>query len=167
MRDEVRGPGGGRARWVAAAQAVCTGRARLKAGGHRARAGRTWNMPPNTVTLDVSRLSGWLNATAFCRVERRACDAGRGAGREAGGRGAAAARAAVRAACRAGRLEVGRLEVGRSAGHGRRSAWAEQRTLLEASCSMVITSRSSSVVIEPELSLSKIEKVSTTRGSPG
>ena len=94
MRDEVRGPGGGRARWVAAAQAVCTGRARLKAGGHRARAGRTWNMPPNTVTLDVSRLSGWLNATALCRVERRACDAERGAGRKATGRGAAAAQAA-------------------------------------------------------------------------
>ena len=94
MRDEVRGPGGGRARWVAAAQAVCTGRARLKAGGHRARAGRTWNMPSNTVTLDVSRLSGWLNATALCRVERRACDAERGAGRKATGRGAAAAQAA-------------------------------------------------------------------------
>ena len=29
-----------------------------------------------------------------CRVERRACDAGRGAGREAGGREAAAAQAA-------------------------------------------------------------------------
>eukprot|EP00964_Phaeocystis_antarctica_P066235 scaffold40008_cov50-Phaeocystis_antarctica.AAC.3 len=32
------------------------------------------------VTLDVSKLSGWLNADACCRVERRACDAGRGAG---------------------------------------------------------------------------------------
>ena len=47
-----------------------------------------------SVTLDVSRLSGWLNATAFCRVERRACDAGRGAGREAGGRVVASAQAA-------------------------------------------------------------------------
>ena len=38
------------------------------------------------VTLDVSKLSGWLNATlpaANCRVERRACDVGRGAAREA------------------------------------------------------------------------------------
>ena len=35
------------------------------------------------VTLDVSKLSGWLNADAACRVERQACDAGRGAGREA------------------------------------------------------------------------------------
>eukprot|EP00964_Phaeocystis_antarctica_P130685 scaffold94562_cov58-Phaeocystis_antarctica.AAC.2 len=32
-------------------------------------------------TLDVSKLNGWLNADATCRVERRACDAGRGVGR--------------------------------------------------------------------------------------
>ena len=43
------------------------------------------------VTLDVSKLSGWLNADAYCRVERRACDAERGVGREAGRRGSAAA----------------------------------------------------------------------------
>ena len=30
------------------------------------------------MTLDVSKLSGWLNTDAFCRVERRVCDAGRG-----------------------------------------------------------------------------------------
>eukprot|EP00964_Phaeocystis_antarctica_P105648 scaffold70636_cov51-Phaeocystis_antarctica.AAC.1 len=38
------------------------------------------------MTLDVSKLSGWLNATACCRVEmkKRAYDAGRGAGLEAG-----------------------------------------------------------------------------------
>ena len=35
------------------------------------------------VTLDVSKLSGWLNAYAYCRVEGRACDAGRGAAQEA------------------------------------------------------------------------------------
>jgi len=35
------------------------------------------------VTLDVSKLSDWLNADARCRVERRACDEGRGAAREA------------------------------------------------------------------------------------
>eukprot|EP00964_Phaeocystis_antarctica_P110065 scaffold74437_cov60-Phaeocystis_antarctica.AAC.5 len=29
------------------------------------------------MTLDVSKLSGWLKATAPCRVERRAYDAGR------------------------------------------------------------------------------------------
>eukprot|EP00964_Phaeocystis_antarctica_P099048 scaffold64954_cov63-Phaeocystis_antarctica.AAC.3 len=42
------------------------------------------------VTLDVSRLSGWLNVDAYCRVERRACDARRGVGRDAGGHGPAA-----------------------------------------------------------------------------
>ena len=64
-------------------QAACTGRARLKAVGARARAERTWNICCMFVTLDVSKLSGWLNADADCRVERRACDAGRGAAREA------------------------------------------------------------------------------------
>ncbi len=41
-----------------------------------------------SVTLDVSKLSsGWLNAVAYCRAERRAYDAGRGvrAGRREGG----------------------------------------------------------------------------------
>ena len=36
----------------------------------RARAERTENMYPMSVTLDVSKLSGWLNADAYCRVER-------------------------------------------------------------------------------------------------
>ena len=35
-------------------------------------------MPDMVVTLDVSRLSGWLNADADCRVERRAYEAGLG-----------------------------------------------------------------------------------------
>ena len=51
--------------------------------GGRARAERTWNMSPMFVTLDVSKLSGWLNLYAYCRVEGRACDAGRGVAREA------------------------------------------------------------------------------------
>ena len=50
--------------------------------GARARAERTRNMPSMFVTLDVSKLSGWLNAFANCRVERRDCGAGRGAARE-------------------------------------------------------------------------------------
>ena len=89
MREEVRPGrregvgGGGDAIWV------CTKMARLKAVGARARAEHTLNIhrmhsptehPP---TLDVSKLSGWLNADADCRVERRACDAGRGKAREA------------------------------------------------------------------------------------
>ena len=62
---------------------MCTGRARLKDGRARARAECTRNMLTMVVTMDVSKLSGWLNADAFCRVERRACDARRGAAREA------------------------------------------------------------------------------------
>ena len=46
-----------------------------------------------SLTLDVSKLSGWLNAYATCRVERRACDTGRGTAREAGGRWVAATQA--------------------------------------------------------------------------
>ena len=65
---------------MAATQLACTGRARLKAGGARARAERTWNMANMSVTLDVSKLSGWLNAVACCRVERRACGVGKRCG---------------------------------------------------------------------------------------
>ena len=57
---------------MAATQAECTGRVRLKAVGVRARAERTRNIWCMFVTLDVSKLSGWLNAFASCRVERRA-----------------------------------------------------------------------------------------------
>ena len=68
---------------MAATVAACTGRARLKAVGGRARAKRTENMPYMVLTLDVSKLSGWLNLYAICRVERRAWNVGRGAAREA------------------------------------------------------------------------------------
>ena len=53
----------------------------MKAEGARACAERTLNMLHMVVTLDVSKLSSWLNSDALCRVERRAYDAGRGAGR--------------------------------------------------------------------------------------
>ena len=36
------------------------------------------NMKSMSVTLDVSKLTGWLKAAAPCRVESRACEAGRG-----------------------------------------------------------------------------------------
>ena len=64
---------------MAATQAAWTGRARLKAVGARARAERTPNMLYIFVTLEVLKLSGWLNVVAPCRVEigRRA---GRGVG---------------------------------------------------------------------------------------
>ena len=51
--------------------------------GPRAHAERTENMFAASVTLDMSKLSAWLNAFACCRVERRACNAGRGTAREA------------------------------------------------------------------------------------
>ena len=38
----------------------------------RARAERTENIHRMSVTLDVSRLSDWLNADAYCRVKREA-----------------------------------------------------------------------------------------------
>ena len=38
----------------------------------RARAVRTQNMRVMSVTLDVSRLSGWLKADALCRVKKEA-----------------------------------------------------------------------------------------------
>ena len=45
---------------------------------------RTENMDHMFVTLDVSKLSGWLNFSAPCRgVERRACDSRRDAARKA------------------------------------------------------------------------------------
>ena len=51
--------------------------------GWGAGAERTKNICCMVVTLDVSKLSGWLNADAACRVEGRACDASRGIAREA------------------------------------------------------------------------------------
>ena len=58
-------------------------------GGSGARAERTRNMPPMLVTLDVPKLSGWLNVDASCRVGRRALTmrgAVRAGRREGGGR---------------------------------------------------------------------------------
>ena len=56
---------------VAVAQAACREEPTVEAAG-RARAERTPNMFCMDVTLEVSRLSGWLNADAPCRVEREA-----------------------------------------------------------------------------------------------
>ena len=47
-------------------------------------------MEPIAVTLDVLRLSGWLNADAICRVEKEAWQEGRHAGWEGVGAPAAA-----------------------------------------------------------------------------
>ena len=68
------GPGDGRGVKPAAAQAVCAGRnPTVEAVLAGARAERTRNMFTMVVTLDVSKLSGWLNAAAVCRVEREPC----------------------------------------------------------------------------------------------
>ena len=76
--------GGGRGVVAERKRRACTGRVQLEAGGKRVCAECTSNMYFMPVTLDASKLSGWLNADAYCRVERRACDAGgRGAAREA------------------------------------------------------------------------------------
>ena len=68
-------------------------RACIGSGGG-AWAERTANMLFMFVTLDVSKLSGWLNADACCRVEReahirRGARAGRGGGRACGDGGGA------------------------------------------------------------------------------
>jgi len=81
---------------AAAAQAGCRQRTRLWRRLAGARAERTSNMPCMVVTLDVSQLSGWLNADAPCRVEREGMKrAARRAGRREGV-GAAAAQAGCR-----------------------------------------------------------------------
>ena len=57
---------------AAAAQAGRWQRTRLRRLLAGARAERTINISSIVVTLDVSKLSGWLNAVAYCRVEREA-----------------------------------------------------------------------------------------------
>ena len=60
-----RVPGGGR-RWTTAVRAACRRGLDCRWGaGHGEE--RTANMSSMSVTLDVSKLSGWLNASAHCR----------------------------------------------------------------------------------------------------
>ena len=71
--EEVRNVGQETGGATAAAAAQAMGREGQSAGlAGRARAERTINMFCMVVTLDVSRLSGWLNVAAPCRVEREA-----------------------------------------------------------------------------------------------
>ena len=75
-------------------------RARLQIGGRHGEE-RTSNMERMSVTLEVSKLSGWLNANAFCRKSKEG-HAVRGevyTGRGAAGGG----RPRRQAACRRGR----------------------------------------------------------------
>ena len=69
MRGEVWA-GEAERRGAAAAQAARTGPTECWGSWHTRRA-HTWNMPTMCVTFDVSRLSGWLNTDAPCRVETR------------------------------------------------------------------------------------------------
>jgi hypothetical protein len=70
MGDEVRA--GRRERGYTRRHSDGMRGARLKAWGTRARAERTPNILLMSVTLEVSKLSGWLKADAPCRVEGRA-----------------------------------------------------------------------------------------------
>ena len=102
MRCELRASrreGGGRPRRQAAHRGGLD--CRLGAGHGEE---RTANMAFMAVTLEVSKFSGWLNADASCRVERRACGAVRAAGWEAGGWRATAAASSVQGRAR---LQIG------------------------------------------------------------
>jgi hypothetical protein len=61
---------------AAAAQAACRQRTRLWRLLAGARAERTLNIWRMSLRLDVSKLSGWLNADASCRVERESIKRG-------------------------------------------------------------------------------------------
>ena len=54
-------------------QGTRTRRTQLEGWGQGTRGERTENISSMVVTLDVSKLTGWLNLCATCRVERRAC----------------------------------------------------------------------------------------------
>ena len=72
-QDGGRGAGPGSGTAAAARKHARGERVCLTEGwGARAREERTRNMSLMVVTLDVSKLSGWLNADARCRVERGA-----------------------------------------------------------------------------------------------
>jgi len=73
------------------------GRADSRLEGQGTRVERTSNILLMSVTLDVSKLSGWLKARAFCRVEKRGVRCGARYG--PGGGGAWGGRAAAQAAC--------------------------------------------------------------------
>ena len=79
----------------------------------RARAERTSNIRCMLVTLDVSKLSGWLNASAICRVKEGSI--GRRGDMRAGGREGVGRR--QRCKQRAGRHRLWGVRVGRCGAH--------------------------------------------------
>jgi len=115
MRGEVRaGRREGVRRWRGAS-GMHGGRPDSRLLEARARAERTVNIRRMVVTLEVSKLSGWLNAYAACRVEGRGIRCGASAGREAGGCGAVAAQAAC----------TGKARLEAAGGQGTRGAHEE------------------------------------------
>ena len=66
MRGEVYGPGGG-GRQATAAKAACGVEGSTADWGQGIGEERTPNMTLMSVTLEVSKLSGWLNTDAYCR----------------------------------------------------------------------------------------------------
>ena len=80
--------------------------------GGKELAERTLNMFAMSVTLDVLKLSGWLNTSAVCVIERKACEAGSMRGARV--RGAVE----VQGACEGPKGNQG------GAGHG----WSTQKT---------------------------------------
>jgi len=65
-----------RGKGKSAAHAACFCVAQLGSGGRRRRRKRTENIAYMVVTLEVSKLSGWLKAAAPCRVQKGASDRG-------------------------------------------------------------------------------------------
>ena len=116
MRHEVCGSaGGGTADEV---QAACRRGLNCRFGAGRAEE-RTQNMYLISVTLEVSKLSGWLNADASCRESKAGHAVGaRYTGRHTGERRRATA---VQAACRTG------LDSRSGAGHGHGARACEGR----------------------------------------
>ena len=106
-------PAGAGWRWRATAV-----KAAFRAGLHcrlgaKNREERTPNMPPMSVTLEVSKLSGWLNDDAPCRESKgghTVCGAWRYAGGRAAGGGATAAASNVQERARLCRLGAGHGE---------------------------------------------------------
>ena len=80
MRGDVRAAREVRGRCAGATAQAALQREGLSAGEVGARV-RTSNMRSKLVTLDVSKVSGWLKFHASCRVARWVSDAGGGAGR--------------------------------------------------------------------------------------
>ena len=87
--------------------------AELGSGGRRRRRERTLNILIMSVTLEVSKLSGWLKADATCRVQRGHPSEGNAYGTEMWHRGKG--ESAARAACVWPSLGVGVEGAGGSA----------------------------------------------------